>query len=250
MTNRLMLRTFNILETIPELVHAYSTRRGGVSSAPYDGLNLGMHTGDDLPSVRQNRQIFFNTLGIPSDRLVFPEQVHSDRVVYVTEPGVVPHCDGLITDRKDLYLTIQTADCFPVFLFEKHRQVAALVHSGWRGTAKNIVGRTVQKMVSDFNGRAENIVAAIGAGIQQACYQVDMATAEKFDPKYLLEDGAEHFLLNVQGNIVDQLLEAGVPAEQIEADATCTHCAADLYYSYRRDGTKSGRMMAVLGLRS
>ena len=245
---KIPFKTFAVLQEFAGLVHGYSTRQGGVSRAPYHWLNLGMHTGDDPERVRQNRGLYFEALGVPADRLVFPEQVHGKRVEIVNKPGIVSQCDGLITDQPNLYLTIQTADCFPVFLLEEEQGVVALLHSGWRGTAANIVAEAIRKMVAEFSVRPENMVAAVGAGIQQTCYQVDAATAQRFDDRYLIPDGEDHFLLNVQANIVDQLITAGIPADRIEADATCTHCATDMYYSYRRDGRHSGRMMAVIGM--
>jgi len=78
---------------------------------------------------------------------------------------------------------------------------------------------------------------------------VDVKTASFFHPSFLVPDGSNHFKLDVQGTIIRQLKDAGIPEIQIETDRTCTHCAADLYYSYRRDGLNSGRMMGIIGWR-
>jgi len=88
-----------------------------------------------------------------------------------------------------------------------------------------------------------------GAGVQQSCYQVDDKTAANFNEKYLIPDGPGHFLLDLLSAITDQLQERGILHQNIEADKTCTHCACSLYYSHRRDNNRSGRMMAVIGLR-
>jgi len=244
----IIIRTFKNFSVFPELLQAFSTRRGGVSAPPYNDLNLGLRTSDEKASVLENRRRFFNLLHIKETQLVFPEQVHGDRVAIVRQPGTIPACDGLITDQKDLFLTIQTADCFPVFLFEPKRQVAAIVHSGWRGTAKNITGKTINLIKEKLDGRAQNLIASIGPGVQQSCYQVDRPVAAAFKAQFLRADGTEHFLLDVQGAILAQLKAAGVPERQIQCDRTCTHCAAPLYYSYRRDGLNSGRMMGVIGI--
>jgi len=242
--------TFPHFKKYISLSQVYSNRMGGFSKPPYDSMNLGLHSGDNIKDVQANRDIFFKQIQIPPERMVFPAQIHSANVFHVTSPGIVPDCDALITSEKELYLTIQTADCFPVFLYEPQVEAVGIVHSGWRGTSKNIVGRTINLMVEKFECTPVNTVAAIGAGVQQACYQVDDTTATKFDSKYLLDDGPGHFKLDVQARIVDQLQESGVLVENVEIDPTCTHCATDLYYSYRRDGKSSGRMMGIIGIKN
>ncbi len=226
------------------LIHGYSTRLGGVSSTPYDSLNLGKNTNDNPADVDKNRSIFFNALNIDISRCVFPQQVHSDVVVTVDRPGIVEKCDALITREKNLFLTIQTADCFPIFLYDNLNEIVAIVHSGWRGTAKNIVKKTIKQMAAN----PLHIRAAIGPGVQQSCYQVDEKTAAHFNRKYLIPDGNTHFKLDIQDAIYDQIIAAGVIRENIATDTSCTHCRSDLYYSYRRDGENSGRMMSVIGM--
>lgn len=241
-------KTFSHFSQQQNLLQAYSTRNGGYSKAPYHSLNLGMHSGDHKPTVEKNRQFFFNQINIPQQRLIFPEQVHSDHIIHATSPGIVPECDALITAEKNLFLTIQTADCFPIFLFDPQAEVVGIVHSGWRGTSKNIVGKAISLMEEKLSCQSKDIIAGIASGVQQSCYQVDETTAAHFDETYLIADGPGHFKLDVQGNIIDQLKDAGLSKRNIQWDATCTHCAADIYYSYRRDGLHSGRMMGVIGM--
>jgi YfiH family protein len=197
-----------------------------------------------------NRSIFFQQLHISEKQAVFPEQVHSDDVEVVYTPGIVKKCDALITNTKNLFLTIQTADCFPIFLFEPLQQTAAVIHSGWRGTAKNIAGKTVEIMIKEFHCSPEKIYAGIGPGVLQECYQVDRAAADFFGKDSLKPDGPDHFKLDIQGVIIKQLLEAGISRNNLEIENTCTYCAEDLFYSHRRDVEQSGRMMGVIGIRS
>jgi len=241
---------FDIFQIYRQLVHGFSTRKGGVSRGMFRELNLGLNTSDNSENVKENRRRYFRELDISGNRFVFPEQVHSDRIEFITEPGAVNSCDGLITDCADLFLTVQTADCFPVFLFDPEKKAVGLIHSGWRGTAKNITGKAIEKMIAHFKTNPQNMLAAIGPGVQQNCYQVDVALAQNFHHKYLIDDGPGHFKLDVQMVIIDQLVNAGVQKRNIEWDKTCTHCAKDLYYSYRRDATQSGRMMGILGIRN
>lgn len=235
--------------TQQNLIQVYSKRPGGFSQDSYLGLNLGIKSGDDIQTVQRNRDLFFKELNINADCLVFPEQIHSDNVSLVSKPGIVQKCDALITDEINLFLTIQTADCFPVFLFDPLSRAVGIIHSGWQGTSKNITEKTISLMEQKLNCSAKNMIAGIAAGVQQPCYQVDDVTASYFAEKYLIADGPGHFKLDVQGNIVDQLLIAGIKPENIQVDKTCTHCAVADYYSYRRDSTHSGRMMGIIGMR-
>jgi len=246
----LKLITFDIFKPFDELIHAFSTRIGGVSAPPFDTLNLGLHTPDNRENVQQNRQLFFDQLGISQTRIVFPQQIHSAKVEIITTPGIVKNRDGLITAQKNLFLSVQTADCFPVFIYDPRKEVVALVHSGWRGTAADICGRTIEAMNERFGCKAADLIVAVGAGVQQSCYQVDDKTAAFFKPAFLQPEGKGHYKLDVQGAIIDQLRNKGVPETQIEVDSTCTHCAAKLYYSYRRDGVQSGRMMGIIGIKA
>ncbi len=243
-----VIKKFRLFKEFKELLHGFSTRRGGFSKAPFNELNLGLSTPDDPQVVKRNRQLFFKALKLPNNDLVFPQQTHSANVQVVNKPGIVPNCDALITNRKNLFLTIQTADCFPVFIFDAVKKVVALVHSGWRGTAQNIVGRTIKKMEENFGCKVVDLLVAIGPGVQQTCYQVDEKTAAYFEQRFLQLDGPGHFKLDVQGKIIAQLKECGVPESQIEWDSQCTHCATEDYYSYRRDGLNSGRMMGIIGI--
>jgi len=243
------LKKFNVLNGDERLIHGYSTRIGGISLPPFDSLNTGLHTADDKEAVRHNRKLFWEKLGVDPERLVFPEQVHSDTVMIVNQPGRVPACDALVTNTPQLFLTVQTADCFPVFFYDPVRQAVGLAHSGWRGTAGNIAGKTVDIMRQHCGSEPSDIRAAVGAGVQQSCYQVDEKTAAHFHEKYLIPDGPGHFLLDLLSAITDQLQERGILLQSIEADKTCTHCAESLYYSHRRDNNRSGRMMAVIGIR-
>lgn len=242
------IKYFDLLKPFPQLIHGFSTRVGGVSLPPFNTLNLGLHTGDDPKAVQQNRALFFNALGIRKQNVVFPEQVHSDTIRFVDTPGIVPHCDALITNRTNLFLSIQTADCFPVFVYDPVQKAVGIIHSGWRGTVKNIVGQTIRQFKARFHSEPERLLVAVGPGVQQSCYQIDEATAKYFHPKFLKPDGPEHFKLNLQGAIIEQIRDEGVPNANIEIDTDCTHCRSDLYYSYRRDGKQSGRMMGIIGI--
>lgn len=248
--NALNVIQFGIFKRYTSLIHAFSNRQGGYSIAPYQTLNLGFTCGDDPQVVKKNREIYFNFLSIPQDRLVFPVQIHSDNIQIVDVPGIVNNCDALITQTPNLFLSIQTADCFCIFIFDIITQTIGLIHSGWRGAAVNIVGKTIEKMEDDFNIDPRSLLVAIGPGIQMENFQVDNSVYLQFNSKYFVSDGPGHYKMDLQQAIYDQLIAAGLREEQIERNQDCTYEKDELYYSYRRDGQYSGRMMGVIGLRS
>lgn len=230
------------------IIHAYSNRIGGYSSGNFKSLNLGLSTRDSFENVRKNRKKFFPLLQVNERSIAFPQQIHSDNITIVTAPGIIKESDALITNIPGIILSIQTADCFPVFLLDFKKRVCAIVHSGWRGTEKNISGKAVEKMKDSFGCKEENLLIAIGPGIQQENYQVDSKTANCFESNYLKSDGPDHYKLDVQSKIIDQLLDHNISLSQIEVDKRCTFANPELFFSYRRDGIDSGRMMGLVGL--
>ncbi len=238
---------YGIFEGLP-LTQALSTRQGGVSPEPYHSLNMGLRTGDAVANVEKNRLLFFEHLKLNIKETAFQSQVHSDHIRRVSQPGLIPRCDAMITNVPGLTLTVQAADCAPVFIYDPQNHAGGVVHSGWRGTAQNIAGKTIAAMSRAFGSRPSELRAAIGAAIQARNYQVDEKTAAHFEAGFLLPDGPGHFKLDVSGAIQAQLIAAGLAAKNIERDTTCTYEAAELFYSYRRDGARSGRMMGVLCL--
>jgi hypothetical protein len=276
------LHSGNLVE-LPWLVQAFSTRRGGVSRV-YGGnaLNLGFTQHDSRKAVERNRELFLKKLGVPSSRKRWPlitlRQIHSDLIHRVEHvPEQIPVGDGLITGTPELMLAVQAADCLPVIVVDRKRQAMGVFHAGWRGTVKRIVEKGVGEMRRHFGSDPRNLVAAIGPGIHQCCYEVGGEVRNKFesqfayaaelfrevkesDPvreKYPLlfltarapghsELPVKLFLDLVEANR-RQLIDAGVAGKNIEASALCTACRPDLLFSFRADKGVTGRMMAVVG---
>jgi YfiH family protein len=219
-------------------------------------------------------------------KLVTLRQVHSDIIHHVdakqpvSDPGAPLTGDGLITGTAGLLLAIQTADCLPIILVDSKRRAVGVFHAGWRGTVKRIVEKGVGEMQHWFGTRPGDIKAAIGPGIGGCCYEVGEEVRTKFesqfsyaaklfrevkdsDPvheKYPLlfltarapghgELPPKIFLDLAEANR-RQLLSVGVPANSIEASPMCTSCRTDLLFSYRAEKAKTGRMIAVAGIRA
>lgn len=228
---------------------AVTTRRGGVSEGPYESLNLGLHVGDDPDQVTVNRDRAARSFGIPLDAMVFAQQVHGAGVAVVgaAERGrgtmelddAIASTDILVTTEANTTLVILVADCVPLALLEPQARVLAVVHAGWRGTGARAIAHALHAM-GERGGRPERVLAFAGPAVDPAHYQVDdvvvHALAEAVAPQSLhadvaSADGPDHWLVDLPAANRQQLMLAGVPAEQIFTSATSTD--ADDYFSDR-----------------
>jgi polyphenol oxidase len=228
----------------PGLVHGFSTRVGGASAPPYDSLNLGRNT-DDLPeSVRENLARFCRAAGIGAERIAYTKQVHGDAVGVVCGPGVHDETDALVTDAPGLALSVQVADCVPVFLFDPVRRAVGIAHAGWKGSALGIAGATVRRMAEAFGSRPGNLQAGIGPSIGPCCYEVGPEVAERFPAAYLNGNKLDLWRYNE-----DLLIRSGVPAGAVHVSRLCTCCQAVWFFSHRGSGGKTGRMLGIIGIK-
>lgn len=167
-----------------------SCRTGGVSEPPFSSLNMGFHTGDDADAVRENRRRYFEALGLSASRLVSGNQVHGTYIYKVTEKDAgrgaltmetaIPACDGFMTDEKNIPITMNYADCTPLFFYDPVKRAIALSHGGWRGTAGNIAALTVAKMEKNYGSKRKDILCAIGPAIGLECFEVGEEVVEEF----------------------------------------------------------------------
>ena len=197
-----------------------------------------------------------------------------------TRPG-----DALITEQAGILLTVRVADCVPILMADRERRAVAAVHAGWRGALSRIIEKTAGEMCRTFGSRPENLMAAIGPSIRQCCYEVGPEVVDAFcgifpageqffhkvlatpeesrmalryqtlfrhqaPPGHQAEESLSKVHLNLAAVARYQLERAGVPPGQIYVADYCTACRTDLFYSYRKEGSLAGRMMAVIGIRS
>ena len=228
------------------VLSAVSTRTGGVSPSPL-GLNLSYSVGDLEANVTRNRGDFFGGLSIGIGELAVPRQIHGANVMRVHAPGVYDALDALFTDRRRLFLCVTVADCVPLLLYAPDIPAVAAVHAGWKGTVAGISGRAVSAMVRELSCNPSQIRAYIGPSASVCCYEVGEHVARQFDPKFVRRMDASRFV-DLKAANRDQLLAAGIPQEQIEVSPSCTIGEQSLFHSFRRDGSRSGRMMGVIGL--
>lgn len=225
---------------------AVSTRHGGVSPAPL-GLNLSYKVGDDPENVRQNRSRFLGSLGFAEERTAFTDQCHSAIVKEAHGPGVYSSCDGLVTGEMGVGLAISIADCVPVLLFDPSTNVIAALHAGWRGSRGHIVSSGCQFLQNVYGAEMKDVLAYVGPAAGPCCYEVGKDVSDHFREAVRRQaDGKLTLDLKEENRL--QLVEAGIPAVNIEIDPRCTICSPELLHSYRRDRDSSGRMLAFIGL--
>jgi YfiH family protein len=237
----------SLLSRYPEIIHGMSTKLGGCEYPPYYN-SLSYYVGDDEEIIKSNREKYFDTLGIDLKNLAIPKQIHSANVQFVDKPGFYRESDALITQTKNVYLLVSTADCFPILIYDKNNKAVAAVHSGWRGTQKKILSQSLDKMISEIGSRPNNLMIFIGPGISKENFEVGEDVANSFDKKFIdLRNGK--FYVDLNANLLDQLDSFGIPADNIDANPLCTYKEKNYLHSYRRDRDKSGRMFAVIGLK-
>jgi polyphenol oxidase len=263
----------------PWLVHGFSTRTGGASAL--DGekvLNLSFTEWDDKGNVLANRRALQRAVGAQECTLAALRQIHSDVVHAVSAPSEIP-CkgDASTTNTPGLLLGAQTADCVPMLLVDPKKRAVAAIHAGWRGTLGRIAQKTVGRMQMEFGSKPAELLAAIGPSIGPCCYEVSADFVVKFTAQF--SDAPQFFdeartgdepnplqWLNMKPpghqpppkNVHldlwkanrSQLLAAGLRAQNIYSSNLCTGCHRELFFSYRKEGALSGRMMSVIGVRS
>jgi polyphenol oxidase len=185
----------------------------------------------------------------PPDRLATVKQIHSSRVISANgDPGPQGEGDALITNRPGLMIGVKTADCVPVLLVDTRNRAVAAVHAGWKGTAKSIVIAALNEMSANFGTQAADIAAAIGPSIGVCCYEVGPEVLVQFR-QWLPELNSDvPGKLDLERVNTMQMLEAGVPPDEIAACGICTYCGENLH-SFRRDRDQAGRMMSAIGVR-
>jgi polyphenol oxidase len=238
-----------LFQKFPELVFGFSTKIGLNRTKPYD-FNLSFTVGDNPENVKQNRDAFFSEVGLKTSQIAFQKQMREDGIRIVEKPGMAGESDALITNIKGLGLTISTADCTAIFIYDKKNEIIAGVHSGWQGTQKKILNKTLQKLSLSFNSQPESLFCFIGPSISQKNYEVGKDVSELFEEKYLESSiNPDKKLLDVRQVNIDMLLEFGILKENIEISSLCSFAEKDLLHSYRRDGKLSGRSLGVITMK-
>ena len=241
--------------------HGFATRLGGVSSAPFASLNVGLRVGDDVRNAVANRQALCQAVGVDFSRVVTTGQVHGDQVAVVTASDTnkglnlrgVSGTDAFITADPDVPLMIFYADCVPLLFFDPVRRVAGACHAGWRGSAAGIAANVLSAMNRHFGTDPADCLVAIGPSIGSCCYEVDEPVINAIQKSFpwweetVLPYGTKWRLDLAQLNR-RQLLDSGAQDANILLSRVCTACNTPLFFSYRAEKQITGVQAAIICL--
>ena len=233
----------------PANVHAcVSTRGGGVSAAPWDSLNLGMHVGDDLRHVAENRRRVATALGLPAEP-AWLDQVHGAQVVMAESVTSPVTADASVTRRPGVVCAVMTADCLPVLFCADDGGEVAAAHAGWRGLAAGVLEATADALRTPN----ERLMAWLGPAIGPDAFEVGNEVRERFVAAHAEAAAAfrprrsGHWLADIYHLARIRLRGAGIT--RIFGGDHCTYTERELFYSYRRDGV-TGRMASLIWMRA
>jgi len=247
---------FQNLGNFHGIVHAVTKK----SNTCAYGFSMALHTGEDPDSVVTNRRKAASMLGDDKAwEFVLADQTHGDHIAIIDKKqsmgwqdreSAVAHCDALVTDQKGVMLGILTADCVPILLYDPKHKVVGAIHAGWKGSVAGITAKCVALMQREFNSNPSEIIAGIAPSIGGCCYEVGSEVAAYFaDYEGALRPKGEKYMLDLPEVNRLQLIDAGVPAFQIERSGICTACHEDDFFSYRKTQGCSGRFMSMIGLK-
>ncbi len=257
--------TFNLLDRYNEIAHFCTSREGGASVGNYASFNLSPFTGDNQKHYNENSNRLSEFLNVNDRNIIIPFQNHGSEVKQIDESFLelsdgeksdyLHGVDALFTNLTGICIGITTADCVPVLFFDSVKQVIAVAHAGWRGTCARIAGKTVQSLINTFNSRPEDIKVVIGPSISPEVYEVGEMVIENFEKEGF--DIAEIFSFRNNSTYLDLwranfliIENEGVLPENIEIAGMCTFSEQDRFFSARRLGIKSGRMLSGIILKN
>lgn len=242
--------------------NAFSTRTGGVSAFPVDGLNLAYFKADAKENVAENRRRFLKAIRAERASVVTARQTHSTTRCAIEAMeharGPQPDCDAMTTKLKDVLLAVQTADCLPVLIGDTKTGAMAAIHAGWRGTAGRITERTLADLMQSYGVNLRDCIAALGPTACAACYEVGKDVIELYKKEFgywkrllvnFKEGGKAH--LDIRAANIQQLAFCGFTEDRIYVADYCTMHQNDIFFSYRREAngqpSNVGRLLSVIG---
>lgn len=249
---RLSVFKFESFRKFKNITHFITTREG------WESGRIPRFTGDQESVYSEFRKELAFSGEWEAGQFIFPRQTHSDHVAIVSagDLDTLPDTDALITSDPNLFVCVQTADCVPILLFDPEKKVVAAIHAGWRGTISKIAEKTIRQMTEKLGCQPSDIVAGIGPSIHMHAYEVGPEVVAAVDSAFSnspallkpsLREGHAFFDLWEANQTV--LIEAGILEENIEVMGLCSFEHSDMFYSARREGSDTGRMVSGICLK-
>lgn len=249
---RLSVLKFESFKKYKNIAHFVTTKEGWVAG------DKPRFTGDQPSDYSEFRKELAISGEWKVNQFVFPRQTHSDQVAVVNsenQPNTIEGTDALITKERGVFICVQTADCVPVLLYDTQKKVVAAIHAGWRGTVLKIVQKTILKMAAEFECNPDDIVAGIGPSIHMHAYEIGPEVLEAVEANFSnssgllkpsLKPGHAYFDLWEANKTI--LIESGISEDNIEVMGLCSYEHHGLFFSARREGADTGRMVSGIKL--
>lgn len=224
-----MFVTLPALSEIPYISHGFTFRR---LDNGHD-FDLDLYNRERLNLVEENLKKLTQSIGFPTAPVITCRQVHQKKIIKVDLQKTTPQeirgmsGDGLITNQPNVIIAVLMADCLPLLFIDKKKKAIGAIHAGRKGTMASIAKAAIEQMKTHFGTMPENLIIGIGPGIKKCCYEVDILEAN-----------------------LKQVIETGVLKENIFILNQCTFCRKDLFFSYRADNRKTGRMIGFVMLKN
>lgn len=276
--NGLTIFQSRLLLKYPEVIHGVSTRLGGISQGLYRSLNLSFWVGDKASAVLENRRRFCHALDVSLDSLTVARQVHGCNVKIIRKSdrgkgsrngsSAIQSTDAMLTKEKHISLLALSADCPLILCYDPIRKVIGFIHASWRGASEGIISKTIQRMREEFGSEPSKIIAVISPSIGPCCYEVKkdfigVMRTRVSNVQRFIKQRKDKTYFNLWAFTKDQLKRSGLRPEHIESanprrevgiptptyvGGLCTRCHSGLFYSWRRDGARTGRFGALISL--
>ena len=256
------LLLFDLLDKEKDIVHFSTTRIGGVSNGTYSSFNMGNFSDDDPLNIFENRNILSRMFYMDISKFIIPHQTHGTRVLKIDEEfmgldstsaiEIMYGVDATISNLKGIFLCATTADCVPIIIYDKVKEVIAAIHAGWKGTSGRIVQNTILEMQKQYDSNPADMIACIGPAIDVNHYEVGDEVVDLFskngfnvsDPELCFRNQtSSKYHLNLKEINRRELVRLGLIENNIEITDMCTYSMQELFFSARRQTVHSGRML-------
>lgn len=258
-----MIISFEIFNQFPEISQFCTTRQGGVSIGNYASFNISPFVGDNIEYQKKNAENLRNHLNVID--IVFPYQTHGSEIQVIDDNflqqklanrnNLLHGIDALITNKKNICIGVTTADCVPITFYDPRNEVIAVAHAGWRGTCARIAEKTIKIMQDKFSCQPSDIFVLIGPSISADVYNVgdevyENFKTEKFPVNLIFKNTNGLFYLDLWTANRWLLEQSGISSSHIQVAEMCTFTQNDKFFSARKQGIKSGRMLNGIMMRN
>lgn len=256
-TTDMRMLEYGLAKSYPDIFLFSTTRHGGYSEGNYASFNCNGYCGDNEDHVKRNRELLCSLLP-DADALIIPHQTHGVTVRVIDEAFVqcddiqkvdlLEGVDALVANLPGQCLCVSTADCIPVLCYDTRHHAVAAIHAGWRGTLGRIVCHTIQTMRECYGTKGEDVVACIGPGISLDAFEVGDEVYQAFEQAgfqmQAISCRKEKWHIDLWEANCLQLISEGVPSSAIELAGICTYSQYEHFFSARRLGIHSGRILS------